>query len=305
MRVPSGVVVLVSAFFFSITGYAQTPDLSQYVTSQYENKIFLIRGFYANSALRYDATGVVMSGFTPGFWTVHGFIFVTDARVSPQKLVIKAKRMIVIADSKGFRFQADSPKKRKRGDDVEIEAPLTNGSREEVDALTAKIFLTENDSILAQVPWFWQACVSAGLNQVNDPKFRSCQFSQEMLAVPGANTRGDLRLNPSPDGAEPPAQKEQFSKAGGPISAPKVISAPEPQYSDAARALGLYGVATLGVTIDAQGVPRNVKILSPLGAGLDEQAVAAVSTWKFKPAEKQGYGSVSVEIAIEIDFRRY
>jgi TonB family protein len=57
--------------------------------------------------------------------------------------------------------------------------------------------------------------------------------------------------------------------------------------------------------VDAQGLPRNIKILSPLGAGLDEQAVAAVSRWKFKPAEQKGNGPVPVEIAIEVDFHRY
>ena len=299
------IVGLVSAFLVSITAYAQTPDLSQYVATRYENKIFLIRGFYANTELRYDPTGVPVSGFSPGFWTVHGFILVTDAKVSPQKLVIKAKRMIVIADGKGFRFHADNPKKIKRADNVEIEASLATGSREEIDMMAAKIFLTDNDSLLAQVPWFWQTCLSGGLNQVNDSTFTSCQFSKEMLAIPGVNAHADLR--PKAEGkTEPPVQqRQQIYRVGTAVSPPKTIFSPEPQFSTAARAIGFQGVATLGLMVDAQGLPRNVKVLSPLGAGLDEEAVAMISTWKFKPAEQKGNGPVPVEIAVEVDFHRY
>jgi outer membrane biosynthesis protein TonB len=53
--------------------------------------------------------------------------------------------------------------------------------------------------------------------------------------------------------------------------------------------------------IDDQGVPRNGEILWPIGAGLDEEAVRTVSTWKFKAAERAGR-PVAPKIAVEADF---
>lgn len=302
MRARSGIVVLASVFL-AIAVFAQAPDLSQYVASKYENKIFLIRGLYADKDLRYETNGVPTSPHTPGFWTVHGFVFITEARVLPQELVFKAKRLIVIADSNGFRFLADNLKKMKHGDNVEIEARLATGSREDVDNIAGKIFLTDNDSLLAQVPWFWQTCLSAGLNQVNDSKFANCQFSKQMLSVPGVNPHADLRPKVAEDKTEPAIpQAQQIYRVGTDVSPPKATYAPEPQFSDAARATRFHGIVTLGLIVDAQGLPRNIKVLSPLGAGLDEEAFVTISSWKFKPAEKNGTGPVPVEIAVEVDF---
>jgi protein TonB len=53
--------------------------------------------------------------------------------------------------------------------------------------------------------------------------------------------------------------------------------------------------------VGADGVPRNVRVLSSLGMGLDEKAVEAVQNWKFEPAMKDGK-PVAVELAIEVDF---
>jgi TonB family protein len=304
MRVRSGIAAAIVSFVFSIVAHSQSSDLQQYLTGRYQNKILLVRGFYSNDELRFDAGGAPVGNASPGFWTVDGFVLVTDVEASVQKLRIKGKRMIVTADGKGFHFFADSPKKRKRGRSVNIEASLANGSREDVGMLTAKIFLGDGDSLLAQVPWFWQTCVSAGLNQVNDSKFASCQFTQEMLSVPGMNARADLRSKSASGETEPPVQKAAIFKVGTGVSPPKMVYSPEPQFSDASREIGFQGVATLGLIVDAQGMPRNLRILSPLGAGLDEQAVAAIASWKFKPAEQKGSGPVAVEIAVEVDFHR-
>jgi TonB family protein len=58
------------------------------------------------------------------------------------------------------------------------------------------------------------------------------------------------------------------------------------------------------LVVEASGNATNIHIVSPLGGGLDEKAVHAVETWKFKPAEKDGQ-PVRVEIAVEVEFRLY
>jgi TonB family protein len=53
--------------------------------------------------------------------------------------------------------------------------------------------------------------------------------------------------------------------------------------------------------IDATGTPTQIAILRPLGMGLDEAAIAAVSQWKFSPATRNGT-PVPVFTHIEMNF---
>jgi len=213
--------------------------------------------------------------------------------------------MLVISIGHGFQFRAETPKKRKKLPGVEIEAVIgpSNDPSEGVDALMAKVFLTNHDSLVALVPAYWQTCVSAGLNDVNDPKYSGCQFSTDMLSIPGVNAHADLRANTGEDQTSSPGSDSVrvFQVIKG-ISPPRQTFAPEPQFSSVAREASVEGTVTLGLVVDDQGNPRNVEILYPLGAGLDEEAVRAISTWKFKPAERDGRKPVAVQIAVEVDF---
>jgi TonB family protein len=297
------IVVTLNIVLLAFAAHAQTSDVGQHLQNQYQDRIFLLRGFYSSDELRYDATGATIGTPSPGFWTIDGFVLVTDAKVHGQTLVLQGRRMPVVSIGQGFQFQADSPKKRKKTPSVEIEAKLGPGNLvEEVDALTAKIFLTDQDSLVASVPSYWQTCVSAGLNE-NDPKHLGCRFSAELLPIPGVNPHADPRSSPG-EGQTSLSEHQMMHvfRAGKDILPPRAVFSPEPQFSGLARDIGLKGTVTLGLVVDDQGVPRNIEILYPLGAGLDEQAVAAVTTWKFKPAEQKGHGPVAIKIAVQVDF---
>jgi TonB family protein len=86
------------------------------------------------------------------------------------------------------------------------------------------------------------------------------------------------------------------------IRAPRPILSPDPEYSEEARKAGFSGVALLGVTVGPDGRPHDVKVVAPLGKGLDEKAVDAVKTWTFEPGTKDGK-PVAVQLMIEIEFR--
>ena len=85
---------------------------------------------------------------------------------------------------------------------------------------------------------------------------------------------------------------------------PRRIYGGEPEYSKAARRAKYQGTIVLFVIVDASGTTRDIQIERPLGFGLDEQAVAAVSRWTFKPAQKDG-NPVSVQVNVEVSFRLY
>jgi TonB family protein len=58
----------------------------------------------------------------------------------------------------------------------------------------------------------------------------------------------------------------------------------------------------LFVVVDDKGMPQQLRVLRPLGLGLDEKAIEAVQKWRFKPGVKDGR-PVAVQATIEVNFR--
>jgi protein TonB len=91
-------------------------------------------------------------------------------------------------------------------------------------------------------------------------------------------------------------------RPGGGVTNPVALYKPEPQYSEEARKAKWQGAVLLSLVVDENGKPINIKVVRPLGLGLDEKAIEAVSQWKFKPGMKDGK-AVPVQAQIEVTFR--
>jgi D-alanyl-D-alanine dipeptidase len=82
---------------------------------------------------------------------------------------------------------------------------------------------------------------------------------------------------------------------------PEAIFSPDPEYSEAARKEQIKGSLTSWVFVGSDGLVKQVIIYKPIGYGLDEQAIHAVSKWKFAPATVDG-NPVPVMVNISIMF---
>jgi protein TonB len=91
-------------------------------------------------------------------------------------------------------------------------------------------------------------------------------------------------------------------RIGGGVSAPALLVKVEPEYSEEARKAKWQGVVVLYVVVDTNGMPRDMKVMKPLGLGLDEKAMEAVQKWRFRPGQKDGK-PVPVAATIEVNFR--
>jgi TonB family protein len=88
------------------------------------------------------------------------------------------------------------------------------------------------------------------------------------------------------------------------VAAPVPIYTPEAEFSDEARRQKYQGICTLTIVVDAQGNPQDVRVLHPLGMGLDEKAVDAVKRYRFKPGTKNGR-PVPTRITVAVNFRLF
>jgi protein TonB len=95
--------------------------------------------------------------------------------------------------------------------------------------------------------------------------------------APGPVVKRALAAAPAPldECSEPPAK-------------PKPTSVPQPSYTDQARAAGIEGKVRVELTVDESGRVVSVRVISGLGHGLDEAAVAAAQRATFQPATRCG-----------------
>ena len=94
-----------------------------------------------------------------------------------------------------------------------------------------------------------------------------------------------------------------FRPGTGGVGYPACLYCPEPQYSEDARKAKFQGIVVLEVIIQPDGHATNIKVVKGAGLGLDERALEAVRTWRFKPAVGPGGTPVATITDIEVNFR--
>jgi bla regulator protein blaR1 len=137
----------------------------------------------------------------------------------------------------------------------------------------------------------------------NTPRVRaqSPQASDRQAGTLGsASQPPGAPIQSSSQGAAGP----QIYHIGGDVSAPQLIFAPDPQYSEEAKRAKYQGICVLSLVVDAEGKPQSVLVVRHLGKGLDQKAVEAVKQYRFKPAMLHG-DPVAVEVNIRMNFRLY
>ena len=93
----------------------------------------------------------------------------------------------------------------------------------------------------------------------------------------------------------------------GPIYSAAVVDPPallfrfDPEYSEEARKARLQGQISLSLVVGTEGRASGVQVLRSLGMGLDEQAIAAVMQWRYKPGMKDGR-AVRVGMQVTVNF---
>ena len=84
----------------------------------------------------------------------------------------------------------------------------------------------------------------------------------------------------------------------------RVISKPEPQYTEEARRAQITGTVILRVVFSRTGQVTNIRPIQSLSSGLTEKAIAAARQIRFVPATRNGQ-AVSMYMQLEYNFNLY
>ena len=118
-----------------------------------------------------------------------------------------------------------------------------------------------------------------------------------MIAVTAA--LGLARTARAQEGRRDPAPPPPPAPAPVVTKAPVLVQAMAPEYPPAALAAGKTASVPVRIAIDADGLVTHVEVITPVGDGFDEAAVAAAEQYVFEPAEIDGKpGAITVETVI-------
>ena len=84
------------------------------------------------------------------------------------------------------------------------------------------------------------------------------------------------------------------------IKPPRIVHQVNPDYS-AVRGVRVRGSVAIGLVVNSQGGPKDVRVVQSLQPEVDRCAVKAVKQWRFAPAQKDGK-AVAVHVTIELEF---
>ena len=102
---------------------------------------------------------------------------------------------------------------------------------------------------------------------------------------------------------ETPGQRVIY-KPGELMTKARILSKPEPGYTEEARMNQMTGTVVLRAVLSSDGTVKHILAVKALGHGLTEKCIAAARKIKFIPAQKDGR-PVSQVVTIEYNFNLY
>jgi protein TonB len=99
-------------------------------------------------------------------------------------------------------------------------------------------------------------------------------------------------------------QSDNLVSDGGLVRKPRILSKPEPVYTEEARQNQITGTVVLSAVFSETGEVTNIQVIRGLSHGLNERAIEAAKRITFVPAESNGK-KVSFQMTLEYNFNLY
>lgn len=253
-------------------------DITTALQNEYQGKVLIIRGFYSGAKLQFDSTGNIVGEAMRGYWSSDALVQISSISLRDEYLHFIGQRLISRFDTQTGVFK-DSKTEHELNIDIRVDPGWKELSG--FESVLNKVFTTDRTYLASEAPDYW-----------------GCWLS-------GPIVRGGLGWRCTGEGKVPMSLAERTAyRVGGGVSAPRVLTSPDPAYTSVAQKAKFQGTSVLFVVVNEAGEATEIQIAEPLGGGLDDRAVEAVRKWKFSPAMKDGH-PVPVKINVEINFKLY
>jgi TonB family protein len=276
---------------------------------EFEGKTLILRHPQQSNAQQYDAKGNPLGSEPEGPWTVYGGVLIDKVTLAPDKLSFKGRHILFLSQNGQFGplefkpLENAGPPPLSPFMTVEIKLDRPLDSAEQARAMLGRIFALNTSELLDLLPDFWRSCLKdrfiydAARKPGNEFSWRP---------APAAPTRVILNN-------EPPISSEQvgsetiehvFQLGLGVMSrnygivGPTATTRSRGEYPRVASYEQLQGIAVMSVLVDKIGMVRRIRLIEPLGLGLDEDASSSIQASHFLPATRGGE-----PVAVEVDFQ--
>lgn len=230
-----------------------------------------LRSYSADNVTQYTLVDGVLASSEPGLRTLA--IFTTES--------VKDQQSFLEIDGQRSTLVEDGPTGATRlvgSTSMKLEVPLSpSGTAWAVDALQKQLFFPDYAAAIAGVPVQFTGLIPYKVEG------KPSHTGQHILE------HGEWRLLRTKDSL---------------FKNPQVLSTPSPKFSKEARKQKVGGNVVVALALDEQGSVRDLWIGSPLGFGLEEQAVEAVRKYRFRPATYNG-SDVGMTLQVVTNFRVY
>jgi len=244
------------------SGPTETQDVVVEAASQLVGRALFLRCFCSEDNLSFDAEGHVAGLAKATDWTLAGVNVLKVERKAPGEIELDGVRV-------ASRFATDRREfDRHPQNDEKMKIMVADtGDAAAFERALKSVFSTGIDRVLQQsMPEFWQH-----------------YFDPGKPWPPDSLTGQTIEVLPTPTPTASVAAPTHKSEAG---------------YTSEAAHDRVAGQVRLRLVVDAEGVPRRIAVVQPLGYGLDEKAVESVGKWRFTPAIDKGK---AVNSAVSLD----
>ncbi|HEY6969163.1 MAG TPA: energy transducer TonB [Candidatus Angelobacter sp.] len=281
--------IVLCLVFIATRVFAAADQLETTLNHQYKDRIYTFRQPMTAPVQQYDAQGNSPTASALGPWTVYGRMQIRKIKVERTGVIIEGQRI-------GTKFGSASavvPVKLKDQVTLQISVNGTLQSAGQFNSILEHIFAFTKEDFLASLPEFWRAYAQVYLKSYSD--------DGEMIEfkTPG-EVRQEYRKEPLEEA--PPGVETLKPRRG--ITPPQPKNTPDPQRTKAATEQELFGILLLTTTVDETGRITGVRLVRPLGLGLEESSADTVRTWLFKPGTKDGK-PVKIKMDMDIEFHQY
>jgi TonB family protein len=273
---------------------APAQEVEQSLKQQFEGKVLVLRHSLQGNSQEYDSDGKVLKGGAEGPWTLYGRIKVDEVELSADNLLLKGHRVDYKFDPSVGQLVPFVNKVRMQ---VKVSLQQPPKKLAEADDVLSRVFAFTKKDVVDSAPEFWRAYLDAHIEP------RPPEKKVEKVAPPAEapDKHPELLVR---DANTPGHDETRPFKIGRGVQAPQPLFTPAPAFPVKADNDNSQGIVVLNVTVDTAGKVQNIRLVRPVGMGMEEAAVAAVKTWRFKPANHEGE-PVAVEINIEVAFNKY